>query len=60
MYKRQSLYDPLVEENQKESENQRNIVLKLMLQEGYITQDQYTEAVNTPLKDCLLYTSRCV
>ena len=48
-----SLYDPLVEENQKESENQRNIVLKLMLQEGYITQDQYTEAVNTPLKDTL-------
>ena len=46
-------YDPLVEENQKESENQRNIVLKLMLQEGYITQDQYTEAVDTPLKDTL-------
>ena len=46
-------YDPLVEENQKESENQRNIVLKLMLQEGYITQKQYTEAVNTPLKDTL-------
>lgn len=51
--KNPSLYDPLVEENQKESENQRNIVLKLMLQEGYITQDQYTEAVNTPLKDTL-------
>ena len=29
--KNPSLYDPLVEENQKESENQRNIVLKLML-----------------------------
>lgn len=51
--KNPSLYDPLVEENQKESENQRNIVLKLMLQEGYITQDQYAEAVNTPLKDTL-------
>ena len=51
--KNPSQYDPLVEENQKESENQRNIVLKLMLQEGYITQDQYTEAVNTPLKDTL-------
>lgn len=51
--KNPSLYDPLAEENQKESENQRNIVLKLMLQEGYITQDQYTEAVNTPLKDTL-------
>ena len=51
--KNPSLYDPLVEENQKESENQRNIVLKLMLQEGYITQKQYTEAVNTPLKDTL-------
>lgn len=51
--KNPSLYNPLVEENQKESENQRNIVLKLMLQEGYITQKQYTEAVNTPLKDTL-------
>lgn len=51
--KNPSQYDPLFEENQKESENQRNIVLKLMLQEGYITQDQYTEAVNTPLKDTL-------
>lgn len=51
--KNPSQYDPLVEENQKESENQRNIVLKLMLQEGYITQKQYTEAVNTPLKDTL-------
>ena len=51
--KNPSLYDPLVEENQKESENQRNIVLKLMLQEGYITQKQYTESVNTPLKDTL-------
>lgn len=51
--KNPSLYDPLVEENQKESENQRNIVLKLMLQEGYITQKQYTEAVDTPLKDTL-------
>lgn len=51
--KNPSLYDPLVEENQKESENQRNIVLKLMLQEGYITQKQYTEAVNTPLKGTL-------
>lgn len=51
--KNPSLYDPLVEENQKESENQRNIVLKLMLQEGYIAQKQYTEAVNTPLKDTL-------
>ena len=43
--KNPSLYDPLVEENQKESENQRNIVLKLL--------KQYTEAVNTPLKDTL-------
>ena len=51
--KNPSQYDPLVEENQKESENQRNIVLKLMLQEGYITQKQYTEAVDTPLKDTL-------
>ena len=51
--KHPSLYDPLVDVNQKESANQRNIVLKLMLQEGYITQDQYTEAVNTPLKDTL-------
>lgn len=46
-------YDPTSEENLKESEKQRNIVLDLMLQEGYITQKQHDEAYNTPLKDTL-------
>ncbi|MBT1169985.1 transglycosylase domain-containing protein [Bifidobacterium sp. SO4] len=46
-------YDPLIEANLEESQNQRNTVLKLMLQEQYISQKQYDEAVNTPLKDTL-------
>ena len=46
-------YDPSVEANQKESEKQRNIVLQLMHDQGYISTKQYKEAVNTPLKDTL-------
>ncbi|WP_225431686.1 transglycosylase domain-containing protein [Bifidobacterium platyrrhinorum] len=46
-------YDPTSDENLKESQKQRNIVLDLMLQEGYITQKQHDEAVKTPLKDTL-------
>ena len=44
-----------VEANQKEAEHQRNIVLQLMHDQGYITseKDQFTDAVNTPLKDTL-------
>lgn len=48
-----SSYDPSIEENQAECETQRNIVLSLMLQEGYISQEEYDEAVNTPLVDTL-------
>ncbi|OZG68597.1 penicillin-binding protein [Bifidobacterium eulemuris] len=51
--KNPSNYDPSVEENQAEAEQQRNIVLDLMLQEGYITQEEHDEAVNTPLVDTL-------
>lgn len=46
-------YDPLIEENQKTSEEQRNIVLDLMAQEGYITQAEATKDKATPLKDTL-------
>ena len=46
-------YDPSDEGNLEESEKQRNIVLDLMLQEGYISQEERDEAVNTPLKDTL-------
>ncbi|MCH9276925.1 penicillin-binding protein [Bifidobacterium amazonense] len=46
-------YDPSVEANQAESQHQRNIVLQLMYEQGYITKAEYTEAKNTPLKDTL-------
>lgn len=51
--KNPSLYDPLVEKNQAESEKQRNIVLDLMAQEGYITQAEATKDKAIPLKDTL-------
>ncbi|MEJ5921222.1 transglycosylase domain-containing protein [Bifidobacterium thermophilum] len=46
-------YDPSIEANQKTAEEQRNIVLDLMLQEKFITQAQHDEAKATPLKDTL-------
>ena len=47
-------FDPSVEANQEEAENQRNIVLKLMYDQGFISSEkEYKEAVNTPLKDTL-------
>ena len=46
-------YDPLIEANQEESQKQRNLVLDLMAQEGYISEKECTEAKNTPLKDTL-------
>ncbi|RSX53435.1 carboxypeptidase [Bifidobacterium goeldii] len=46
-------YDPSVESNQPESQKQRNIVLDLMLQEGYITQKEHDEAKATPIADTL-------
>ena len=46
-------YDPSIEANQKEAQKQRNIVLDLMLQEGYITQKEHDEAHDTPIQDTL-------
>ena len=45
--------DPSIPENQEDSENERNIVLKLMLDQGLIEQAEYDEAVNIPLVDTL-------
>lgn len=46
-------YDPSIESNQKTAEEQRNIVLDLMLQEKFITKTQHDKAKATPLKDTL-------
>ena len=47
-------FDPSVEANQKEAEHQRNIVLQLMHDQGYITSEkEFKDAINTPLKDTL-------
>lgn len=46
-------YDPSVEANQKEAETQRNIVLDLMYEQGYINAKEHKEARNTPLVDTL-------
>lgn len=46
-------YDPSIEANQKTAEEQRNIVLDLMLQEKFITKTQHDKAKATPLKDTL-------
>ena len=42
-------YDPSVKANQPEAEKQRNIVLDLMYQQGFITKKQHDEARATPL-----------
>ena len=42
-------YDPSVKSNQAAAEKQRNIVLDLMYQQGYITKKQHDEAKATPL-----------
>ena len=43
-----------MEANQKEAEHQRNIVLQLMHDQGYITSEkEFKDAINTPLKDTL-------
>ncbi len=46
-------YDPSEDGNLKEAQNQRDIVLDLMLQEGYISRKQHDEAQSVPLKDML-------
>ena len=51
--KNPSHYDPSIEENQPEAQKQRNIVLDLMLRQGFINQKEHDTAVATPLKDNL-------
>lgn len=51
--KNPSHYDPSIEENQQEAQKQRNIVLDLMLRQGFINQKEHDTAVATPLKDTL-------
>lgn len=46
-------YDPSQEQNLERSETQRNIVLGLMRDQGFISQKEYEEARATPLKDTL-------
>ncbi|MBF9314780.1 penicillin-binding protein [Bifidobacteriaceae bacterium NR002] len=51
--KNPSHYDPSIESNQKEAQEQRNIVLDLMLRQGFINQKQHDSAVSVPIKDTL-------
>lgn len=51
--KNPSHYDPSIEENQTEAQKQRNIVLDLMLRQGFINKKEHDTAVATPLKDTL-------
>lgn len=51
--KNPSEIDPSIPENQERAQEERNIVLKLMLDQGLIGEDEYNEAVNTPLVDTL-------
>ncbi|MBT1172849.1 penicillin-binding protein [Bifidobacterium sp. MA2] len=52
--KNPAMYDPTSDANLKRSEEQRNIVLKLMYDQGFITSEsEYKKAVATPLKDTL-------
>lgn len=46
-------YDPSVESNRAQSQKQRNIVLDLMLQQGYISQKEHDEAKATPIENTL-------
>ena len=51
--KNPSHYDPSIEENQPEAQKQRNIVLDLMLRQGFINKKEHDTAVATPLKNTL-------
>lgn len=57
-------YDPSIEANQKEAQKQRNIVLDLMWEQGFIKdKSEYETARNTPIADTLSIhpmTSGCV
>lgn len=48
---RPALYDPMV--NPEASQERRDLVLAEMLDEGYITQEEYNEAVATTIEDML-------
>lgn len=51
--KNPSRYDPSVEANLPEAEKQRNTVLELMYEQGYIDKAEYEKDIATPLKDTL-------
>ena len=51
--KNPSHYDPSIEENQQEAQKQRNIVLDLMLRQGFINKKEHDSAVAIPLKNTL-------
>lgn len=51
--KNPSRYDPSIETNQPEAQKQRNIVLDLMLRQGFITKSEHDSAVAIPLKSTL-------
>lgn len=51
--KNPSQYDPSIEANQKAAQEQRNIVLDLMYQQGYISQEECTKDKATPIADTL-------
>ncbi len=51
--KNPSEIDPSIPENQERAQDERDIVLQLMLDQGLIEQAEYDEAVNTPLVDTL-------
>ena len=51
--KNPSHYDPSIEENQPEAQKQRNIVLDLMLRQGFINKKEHDSAVAIPLKNTL-------
>ncbi|RSX55550.1 membrane carboxypeptidase [Bifidobacterium dolichotidis] len=51
--KNPSKYDPSIPENQPEAEKQRNMTLKQMKEQGFITQEQYEDAVKQPIAETL-------
>jgi penicillin-binding protein len=51
--KNPSRYDPSIEANQPEAQKQRNIVLDLMLRQGFINKKEHDSAVAIPLKNTL-------
>ncbi|MCM3118855.1 penicillin-binding protein [Neobacillus sp. MER 74] len=50
-------YDPTKPENKEAATNRRNIVLRSMLRDGYITEKQYKEASKVPVTEGLVLKS---